>query len=184
MDHLQGWTGGAGGPFKVMGLYGSAGFSGGTSGGGSGSPRPITISSIFKISESILVRIFWLVSVCSHSFLEIVKSKRQITLNFGTNDSSLGNNGDSALTHMQYIVECVKNHYGQQMTLSPKSYKLGWANPKTTLSVETTTHKAQGCLTISSVATVIAKFLLMWRPKAKLTNSLLAYEASDNQLCD
>lgn len=44
---------GGGGPFKVMGLYGSSGFSGGFSGGGSGNPRPITMSSIFKISESI-----------------------------------------------------------------------------------------------------------------------------------
>lgn len=56
MRHSQGWTGGAGGPFRVMGLYGSAGFSGGTSGDGSGSPRPSTISSMFKISESILKR--------------------------------------------------------------------------------------------------------------------------------
>ena len=37
-----------------MGLCGSAGFTGGTSGGGSGRPRPITISSMFKMSESII----------------------------------------------------------------------------------------------------------------------------------
>lgn len=56
---------GAGGPFKVIGLRGSAGFSGGTSGGGSGNPRPITISSMFKIPESILV--YWVVSTGTHN---------------------------------------------------------------------------------------------------------------------
>lgn len=47
---------GAGGPLIVIGLYGSADFSGGASEGVSGSPLPKTISSIFKISESILVQ--------------------------------------------------------------------------------------------------------------------------------
>lgn len=56
MSDLQGWTVGAGGPLIVMGLYGSADFSGGASEGVSGSPLPNTISSMFKISESILVR--------------------------------------------------------------------------------------------------------------------------------
>lgn len=56
MSYLQGWTVGAGGPLIVIGLYGSADFSGGASEGVSGSPLPNTISSIFKISESILVQ--------------------------------------------------------------------------------------------------------------------------------
>lgn len=56
MSYLQGWTVGAGGPLIVIGLYGSADFSGGASDGVSGSPLPNTISSIFKISESILVQ--------------------------------------------------------------------------------------------------------------------------------
>lgn len=55
LKHLQDWTEGAGGPFRMTGLYGSAGFSwGGTGGGGSGKPRPNTMSSMFKMSESIL----------------------------------------------------------------------------------------------------------------------------------
>lgn len=58
--NLQGCTDGGGGPFKLTGLRGSAGFSAGTSGGGSGNARPITISSMFKISESIPIE--WLVS--------------------------------------------------------------------------------------------------------------------------
>lgn len=56
MSYLQGWTVGAGGPLIVIGLYGSDDFSGGASEGVSGSPLPNTISSIFKISESILVQ--------------------------------------------------------------------------------------------------------------------------------
>lgn len=56
MSYLQGWTVGAGGPLIVIGLYGSADFSGGASEGASGSPLPNTISSMFKISESILVQ--------------------------------------------------------------------------------------------------------------------------------
>lgn len=47
---------GGGGPLIVIDLYGSADFSGGASEGVSGSPLPNTISSIFKISESILVQ--------------------------------------------------------------------------------------------------------------------------------
>ena len=49
----------------MMGLRGSAGFSGGTSGGGSGNPLPITISSMFRIPESILVH--WAVPTGSHN---------------------------------------------------------------------------------------------------------------------
>lgn len=65
MFYLQGWTVGAGGPLIVMGLYGSAGFSGGASEGVSGSPLPNTISSIFKISESILVQRYCVFLGCS-----------------------------------------------------------------------------------------------------------------------
>lgn len=57
LKHLQDWTEGTGGPFRMTGLYGAAGFSrggAGGGGGGSGKPRPITMSSMFKMSESIL----------------------------------------------------------------------------------------------------------------------------------
>lgn len=72
-DHrgLQDWTGGAGGPFNAIGLYGSAGFAGGASGGGSGNPRPITISSMFKISESIVIERYWFPSIGTHTLIVI-----------------------------------------------------------------------------------------------------------------
>lgn len=62
MYYLQDWTVVAGGPLILIGLYGSADFSGGASEGVSGSPLPNTISSIFKISESILVQRYCVVS--------------------------------------------------------------------------------------------------------------------------
>lgn len=62
MYYLQGWTVGAGGPLILIGLYGSADFSGGASEGVSGSPLPNTISSMFKISESILAQRYCVVS--------------------------------------------------------------------------------------------------------------------------
>ena len=67
-----------GGPLKLMGLYGAAGFAGGTSGGGSGNARPITISSMFKISESILVN--WVIStVTQNSLLKEGKNNDKCT---------------------------------------------------------------------------------------------------------